>query len=111
MKVAEAGLDHPPLWGLVGIYVDDFLLTAFTTMCAIILETIKKKWQTSRSLSAVDGLTFLGIDIKQCPNGIHLSQANYVKELLLRHEGVQGTANTRALPCSNEVEEPGTPHL
>ena len=111
VKVAEAGLDHPLLWGLVGSYVGDFFFTAFATMCATILETIKKKWHTSPPLSAVDGLTFLGINIKQCPNRIHLSQANYVKELLLRHEGVQGAANTPALPCSNEVEEPETPNL
>ena len=90
--------DPPELYGLIGIYVDDIILSLMESLLSSAITAIQAMWQTSPPKFAVDGFTFLGVDIVQLPTGYHISQGSYVSELLVRHEAVSGRVSTPILP-------------
>ena len=90
--------EPPQLYGLIGIYVDDIILSLIESLLTSAITAIQEMWQTSSPKFAVDGFTFLGIDIVELPNGYHLSQGSYVNELLGRHEEVSGRVSTPIVP-------------
>ena len=76
--------------GLLGIYVDDFMISGSSAVVSSGIAAIQKVWETSKPKCASEGVHFLGVDIRVQDGVYTMSQESYVQELLQRHEGVQG---------------------
>ncbi|CAE7246820.1 RE1 [Symbiodinium natans] len=112
LKWAFEGLEYrltqsdsePSLWkiqdssnalkGLIGVYVDDMLLSACRGFLESVAGAIQTLWETSDIKFAEDGLHFLGVDIRLHNGRYYLTQVSYVTELLNRHPEIEGTAST-----------------
>ncbi|CAE7247173.1 TY4B-H [Symbiodinium sp. CCMP2592] len=84
---------HNNLHGLLGAYVDDFLLTALQNVLDSALAVIRSKWEVSEPKQVgVHDVHFLGVDLHLAGNVYYMSQVGYVVELLKRHPEVSGVA-------------------
>ena len=78
--------------GLLGIYVDDFMISGCPAVVSSGIAAIQRVWETSKPKCASEGVHFLGVDIRVQDGVYTMSQEGYVQELLQRHEGVTGTS-------------------
>ena len=84
---------HNHLHGLLGAYVDDFLLTALQNVLVSTLAVIRSKWEVSEPKQVgVHDVHFLGVDLHLAGDVYYMSQVGYVAELLKRHPEVSGVA-------------------
>ncbi|CAE7259637.1 GIP, partial [Symbiodinium microadriaticum] len=84
---------HNHLHGLLGAYVDDFLLTALQNVLDSTLAVIRSKWEVSEPKQVgVHDVHFLGVDLHLAGDVYYMSQVGYVAELLKRHPEVSGVA-------------------
>ncbi|CAE7299856.1 RE1 [Symbiodinium sp. CCMP2456] len=101
---------EPVLHGLLGIYVDDMLITAEELVKERLVQEIRSIVPTSEPESAEEGrpIRFCGFNLHKLKGGGYLlNQEDYVQDLLQRFSDIQGTSE---VPCLKEEElEPETP--
>ena len=91
------------LQGLVLAYVDDFLLLSSREMVMAIYQWLVTDWKCT-SLDWIEGgsLRFLGVELRVCGDGVHVSQSGYVRDLLRQHGMEEDTDAGLTVPCSRE---------
>ena len=98
------------LHGLLGVYVDDMLITAESAVKNRLIAELRAIWQTSEPEEATVGrpIRFCGFNMHRLPGGGYLlNQEDYVRDLLQRFPEVKGVAE---VPCLKEEEiEPEAP--
>ena len=98
------------LHGLLGVYVDDMLITAENEVQTKLLQELRQLWSTSDPEIADVGrpLRFCGFNLHRLTGGGYLlNQEDYVQDLLQKFPDVQGTAE---VPCLKEEDpEPENP--
>ena len=104
---ADSGLG---LHGLLGVYVDDMLITAETAIQTRLIQELRAVWNTSEPEFAEVGrpIRFCGFNLHRLTGGGYLlNQEDYVQDLLQRFSDIQGTSE---VPCLKEEEiEPEEP--
>ena len=104
---ADSGLS---LHGLLGVYVDDMLITAETATQTRLVQELRAVWTTSEPEIAEVGrpIRFCGFNLHRLTGGgCLLNQEDYVQDLLQRFADIQGTSE---VPCLREEEiEPEEP--
>ena len=104
---ADSGLG---LHGLLGVYVDDMLITAETATQTRLIQELRAVWNTSEPEFAEVGrpIRFCGFNLHRLTGGGYLlNQEDYVQDLLQRFSDIQGTSE---VPCLKEEEiEPEEP--
>ena len=102
---------EPVLHGLLGIYVDDMLITAEEPVKERLVREIRSIWSTSEPESAEVGkpVRFCGFNLHKLKGGGYLlNQEDYIQDLLQRFSDIQGTSE---VPCLREEElSPETPN-
>ena len=110
LKAASQDCSGLGLHGLLGVYVDDMLITAETDVQAGLLRELRKLWSTSEPEIAEVGrpLRFCGFNLHRLTGGGYLlNQEDYVQDLLQRFSDIEGTVE---VPCLKEEElEPESP--
>ncbi|CAE7184982.1 TY5A, partial [Symbiodinium microadriaticum] len=82
--------------GILLIYVDDLLFLSETKMTEAVYKWLTEEWKcSSLQWMAEEYLRFLGVELRLMGNGIHVSQAGYIRDLLRQH-GVPKKPGTRA---------------
>ncbi|CAE7232268.1 RE1, partial [Symbiodinium natans] len=108
---SEADQEGERLHGLLGVYVDDLLLTMEESVQQRLISEIQRLWATSDPESAEVGkpIRFCGFNLHKLPSGGYLlNQQDYIRDLLNRFPDVQGTAE---VPClRDETPEPEAPN-
>ena len=94
---------NPEIQGLVLAYVDDFLLMSSRAIVTAIYDWLIAEWKCT-SLEWVEGgsLRFLGMELRVRGEGVHLSQAGYVRDLLRQHGVNEEPASGLTVPCNRE---------
>ena len=105
----ESGEPAEAILGLLGVYVDDLLITAEPQELSELVSVISKEWKCSPVQWLTEGVTFCGLEIRIADGVYYLHQGKYIAELRQRHEDIK-TLNT--LP-QFRVEDPmeGDPRL
>ncbi|KAJ9544644.1 hypothetical protein OSB04_024351 [Centaurea solstitialis] len=85
---------------IVQIYVDDIIFASTKPeMCQEFENTMKSQFK----MSMMGELTFfLGLQVRQCPDGIFINQAKYVQDLLKRFDF--GGSNSAATPMPKNFQ-------
>ncbi|CAE7776959.1 RE1, partial [Symbiodinium sp. CCMP2592] len=100
-KVTYLGEDK--VLGLVLVYVDDILMMSTRDIVKGIYAWLVADWKCSELEWVEDGsLRFLGIELRVCGDGIHLSQTGYVRDLLRQHGVSEEPGGGLTVPCSRE---------
>ena len=90
--------------GLLGVYVDDLLLTAEPELLEGLLGAITSMWKCSTPQALDQDVVFCGLQIQQVDKGYTLGQSKYVRELQQRHADIR---ESRALPSFRDEEPDG----
>ena len=90
-----------PTRGLLGVYVDDLLLTAEAELVNGLLEAVTTTWGCSEPQSLEHEVVFCGLQIRAEGQTYLLSQSKYVRELQQRHPDIKPG---RALPGFRDEE-------
>ncbi|CAE7444287.1 unnamed protein product [Symbiodinium sp. CCMP2592] len=102
--------EGPKLHGLLGVYVDDMLITADGATTDNLIRELRAIWSTSEPEVAEVGrpIRFCGFNLHRLTGGGYLlNQEDYVQDLLQRFSDVEGTSD---VPCLKEEEpEPESP--
>ena len=89
--------------GLMLIYVDDILVLSMTGIIKCIYKWLIAEWKCSALEMLSDGaLRFLGVELRLQGDGIHMSQAGYVRDLLRQHGVEEQPGKSLTVPCSRE---------
>ena len=105
-KVTYSGSDT--VQGLVLAYVDDFLICAPREIVKAIYKWLTTDWKCTALEWAEGGsLRFLGMELKVCGGGIHLSQSGYVRDLLRQHGIDENTQAGLTVPCNRKWLQDG----
>ena len=89
--------------GLVLVHVDDILMLSSEGMVSAIYQWLVSDWKCSSLEWVEDGsLRFLGIELRVCGDGVHLSQSGYVRDLLRQHGVSEEPGDGLTVPCSRE---------
>ncbi|OLP91566.1 Copia protein [Symbiodinium microadriaticum] len=89
--------------GLMLIYVDDILVLSMTGIIKCIYKWLIAEWKCSALEMLSDGaLRFLGVELRLQGEGIHMSQAGYVRDLLRQHGVEEQPGKPLTVPCSRE---------
>ena len=99
------------LHGLLGVYVDDMLITADGDTTESLIRELRAIWSTSEPEVAEVGrpVRFCGFNLHRLTGGGYLlNQEDYVQDLLQRFSDIEGTSD---VPCLKEEEpEPESPN-
>ena len=90
--------------GLLGVYVDDLLITAESELAKGLLGAITDMWKCSTPQWLEQEVVFCGLQIKAEGQVYLLSQSNYIRELQKRHPDIRPSRN---LPGFREDEPAG----
>ena len=84
MEDVATQVDPGDVLGLVGVYVDDTLVTGSPEICKDVLSALRSLWKTGEPefLSSSQPLRFLGVKVEKLPDGLYVHQHFYVDELL-----------------------------
>ena len=108
-------VDREDVLGLVGVYVDDTLVTGPTNICEGVVKALQKLWKTDdpEFLTPSTPFRFLGVKVVLTKLGLYLHQHFYVDEFLKKHVGSYGTRvrGTTAAPESFSTKSSGQPPL
>ena len=89
--------------GLVLTYVDDFLICAARDVVVAIYKWLVTDWKCTELEWAEGGsLRFLGMELRVCGQGVHLSQSGYVRDLLRQHGMEEDSQGGLTVPCNRE---------
>ena len=75
--------------GLLGVYVDDLLITARPQELSELVNVISKEWKCSPVQWLKDGVMFCGLEIVIRDGLYHLHQGKYITELRQRHDDIK----------------------
>ena len=87
--------------GLLGVYVDDLLLTAEEGLLSGLLEAITGLWKCSSPQTLDEEVVFCGLQIKLESSCYLLGQSKYIQELQQRHADIRAS---RTLPSFRDEE-------
>ena len=90
-----------PNRGLLGVYVDDLLITAEPPMLKALLDAITTLWRCSNPQMLEEEVVFCGLQIRSEGGKYLLGQSNYIKELQKRHGDIRPS---RTLPSFRDEE-------
>ena len=90
--------------GLIGVYVDDLLITCLKRLLQGTIAALGSVWELSKPKHLSEGANFLGVDIKQENGRVFLTQHTYIHELLQRFCDVTGTAHV-PFPLRDDTSE------
>ncbi|CAE7345993.1 GIP [Symbiodinium necroappetens] len=97
--------------GILLIYVDDLLLLSETKMTEAVYKWLTEEWKcSSLQWMAEEYLRFLGVELRLMGNGIHVSQAGYIRDLLRQH-GVPEKPGSLTVPCAREWLQDEESHM
>ena len=98
--------------GLLGVYVDDLLITAREAELEELVSVISKEWRCSPVQWVKDGVTFCGLEIA-VEDGIYsLHQSKYIAELRQRHPDIKPVATLPQFRFEDPMEgEPRLEHI
>ncbi|CAE7450198.1 RE1 [Symbiodinium sp. CCMP2592] len=101
--------------GLLLVYVDDILFLSTKEIVLKVYQWLIQDWKCSALEWMHEGfIRFLGIELRSCEGGVHLSQAGYVRDLLRQHGVSEQPEAGLTIPCQREwlqddsEEEPET---
>ena len=100
------------LEGLVGVYVDDIMVTARPGVETRMVQELRQLWTTSEPEEATLGksIRFCGFNVHALEGGGYLlNQSDYVGDFLSRFAYVQGEADTPCLKEEEPLEETPNP--
>ena len=104
-------VDREDVLGLVGVYVDDTLVTGPKNICEGVIKALQKLWKTGdpEFLTPSTPFRFLGVKVVLTKLGLYLHQHFYVDEFLKKHVGTFGTRvrGTTAAPESFSTKSSG----
>ena len=104
-------VDREDVLGLVGVYVDDTLVTGPKNICEGVIKALQKLWKTGDPdfLTPSTPFRFLGVKVVLTKFGLYLHQHFYVDEFLKKHVGTFGTRvrGTTAAPESFSTKSSG----
>ena len=100
--------------GLVGVNMDDTLVTGPKTICEGVVKALQKLWKTgdpAEYLTPSTPFRFLGVKVVMTKLGLHLHQHFYADEFLQKRVGTFGTRaqGTTAAPESLSTKSSGEP--
>ena len=106
-------LPHPPpesasgqAKGLLGIYVDDLLISSEEGMINALIAAIETLWEVSKPQHASSTrLHFLGVDIHNVGGYYYIGQQDYISSLLEKHKEIEGQSPV-PYPSDKDPEEP-----
>ena len=75
--------------GLLGVYVDDLLITAGKLELEELVSTISQEWRCSPVQWVKNGVTFCGLEVRNSGGVYYLSQSKYIGELRQRHADIK----------------------
>ena len=86
-------VDREDVLGLVGVYVDDTLVTGPKNICEGVVKALQTLWKTGdpEFLTPSTPFRFLGVKVVLTKFGLRLHQHFYVDEFLKKHVGTFGT--------------------
>ncbi|CAE7421178.1 RE1 [Symbiodinium sp. CCMP2592] len=89
--------------GLMLVYVDDILILSIKALVLTVYQWLIQDWKCS-ALEWIDEgyIRFLGIELRVCGEGVHLSQAGYVRDLLRQHGVPEQPEAGLTVPCQRE---------
>ncbi|CAE7447103.1 RE1, partial [Symbiodinium sp. CCMP2456] len=96
-RIKVVGSDE--IRGILLIYVDDLLVLSITKIIETVYKWLTDDWKCS-TLQWMDEehLRFLGVELRPMGQGIHISQAGYIRDLLRQH-GVAEKPGALTVPC------------
>ena len=98
-------------WGLVLVYVDDLMVLGLERTVRRCLERVSQEWELSAPewFNHQKAIRFLGIGILKVPEGIFLSQEDYIRDLLQKNgeEGARGSGVPITKDLMSRLEEEG----
>ncbi|CAE7917991.1 RE1, partial [Symbiodinium necroappetens] len=99
-RIKVVGSDE--IRGILLIYVDDLLVLSITKIIETVYKWLTDDWKCS-TLQWMDEehLRFLGVELRPMGQGIHISQAGYIRDLLRQH-GVAEKPGALTVPCTRE---------
>ena len=104
----------PTIYGLICVYVDDFLVLAEDGLCRDkFIEKLTSLWEfgKERALTPGTSITFLGLDWYRRSNGdLFLTQERFTKELLAKH-GMQNCKPSQSVTMDKPPAEADLPDL
>ena len=106
-KILCGPLEEEKLAGILLVYVDDLLVLAEDPVLSMVVEAIRKKWDTSRPQKVgEEEVRFLGMELGRSSEGLWLAtQVNYTLDMLKRNlPGPPETWPTRKTPMLKEIE-------
>ena len=106
-KILCGPLEEERLAGILLVYVDDLLVLAEDSVMSMVVEAIRKKWDTSRPQKVgEEEVRFLGMELGRTSEGLWLAtQVNYTLDMLKRNlPGPPETWPTRKTPMLKEIE-------
>ena len=87
--------------GLMLIYVDDILVLSVPGIIKCIYTWLIAEWKCSALEMLSEGaLRFLGVELRLQGEGIHISQAGYVRDLLRQHGVEEQPGGNLTVPCN-----------
>ena len=88
--------------GIVLIYVDDILFLSTPSIIQSLYNWLVEAWKCTALEKIEDGfIRFLGMELRLWQDGLHVSQAGYVRDLLRQH-GVAESDKGLTIPCARE---------
>ena len=85
----EEGNFSGPVLGIVGVYVDDLLITADKNELRDVVTTVSQEWRCCPAQWLSEGVTFCGLEIAVKQGLYLLHQAKYIAELRQRHADIK----------------------
>ncbi|CAE7224366.1 RE1, partial [Symbiodinium microadriaticum] len=96
------GENEEEVKGVVLIYVDDILFLSSPSIIQSLYDWLVSAWKCTALEKIEDGfIRFLGMELRLWQDGLHISQAGYVRDLLRQH-GVDESDKGLTVPCARE---------
>ena len=94
-------------FGIIGVYVDDLLLTASRELIQCLIDMITQVWDCSDpEWASEDAVKFLGVEVRRTSSGVfHLSQETYLLDLLKKYPQIEFSAPAPVVPLVVEFEK------
>ena len=96
-------VDREDVLGLVGVYVDDTLVTGPKNICEGVVKALQKLWKTGdpEFLTPSTPFRFLGVKVVLTKFGLYLHQHFYADEFLKKH-----VSDLTVPECEGQLQRP-----
>ena len=102
-KLCYQSDDQQKPLGLMLVYVDDILILSTKDVVLKVYQWLVKDGKCSALEWMHEGfIRFLGIELRACEDGVHLSQAGYIRDLLRQHGVPEQPEGGMTVPCQRE---------